>query len=73
MWGVGKQLSKFYIKNGISNAYQLKNVSNTWVKKGTNVLGSRTAMELSGVTCIDLEIHEEKEKIVVYQDHLEKK
>ena len=73
VWGVGKQLSKFYIKNGISNAYQLKNVSNTWVKKGTNVLGSRTAMELSGVTCIDLEIHEEKEKIVVYQDHLEKK
>ena len=62
VWGVGKQLSKFYIKNGISNAYQLKNVSNTWVKKGTNVLGSRTAMELSGVTCIDLEIHEEKRK-----------
>ncbi len=62
VWGVGKQLSKFYIKNGIHNAYQLKKVSNTWVKKGTNVLGSRTAMELSGVTCIDLEIHEEKRK-----------
>jgi len=62
VWGVGKQLSKFYIKNGINNAYQLKTVSNTWVKKGTNVLGSRTAMELNGITCINLEIHEEKRK-----------
>ena len=62
VWGVGKQLSKFYIKNGIDNAYKLKMASNTWVKKGTNVLGSRTAMELRGTTCIDLEIEEEKRK-----------
>ena len=33
IWGVGKQLSKFYIKNGIYNAKQLKNASNTWIKK----------------------------------------
>ena len=33
VWGVGRQLSKLYIKNGIENAYQLKSVSNTWVKK----------------------------------------
>ena len=62
VWGVGKQLSKFYIKNGIDNAYKLKIASNTWVKKGTNVLGSRTAMELRGISCIDLELHEEKRK-----------
>ena len=62
VWGVGKQLSKLYIKNGIENAYQLKFVSNTWVKKSTNVLGSRTAMELRGITCIGLELHEEKRK-----------
>ena len=62
VWGVGKQLSKLYIKNGIENAYQLKSVSNTWVKKSTNVLGSRTAMELRGITCIGLELHEEKRK-----------
>ena len=62
VWGVGKQLSKFYIKNGIDNAYKLKIASNTWVKKGTNVLGSRTAMELRGISCINLELHEEKRK-----------
>jgi len=62
VWGVGKQLSKFYHKNNISNAYDLKNVSNTWVKKGTNVLGAKTAMELRGITCIDLQIDQEKRK-----------
>ena len=62
VWGVGKQLSKFYHKNNISNAYDLKNVSNTWVKKGTNVLGAKTAMELRGIPCIDLQIDQEKRK-----------
>ncbi|MBH90891.1 MAG: DNA polymerase V UmuC [Candidatus Marinimicrobia bacterium] len=62
IWGVGRQLSKFYIKNGIDNAYKLKTASNTWVKKSTNVLGSRTAMELRGINCIGLQTHEEKRK-----------
>ena len=62
VWGIGKQLSKFYIKNGIENAYQLKQASNTWIKKSTNVLGSRTAMEMRGISCIGLETHEEKRK-----------
>ena len=62
VWGVGKQLSKFYHKNNISNAYDLKNVSNTWVKKGTNVLGAKTAMELRGIPCIDLQIDQDKRK-----------
>ena len=62
VWGVGKQLSKFYHKNNIINAYDLKNVSNTWVKKGTNVLGAKTAMELRGIPCIDLQIDQEKRK-----------
>ena len=62
VWGVGRQLSKFYYKNNIKNAYDLKNVSNYWVKKGTNVLGAKTAMELRGVPCIDLQIDQEKKK-----------
>ena len=73
VWGVGRQLSKLYIKNGIDNAYKLKNISNTWVKKSTNVLGAKTVMELRGIPCIDLETEETKEKVVVYQDLLEKK
>ena len=62
IWGVGKQLSKFYIKNGIYNAKQLKNASNTWIKKTKNVLSSRTAMELRGVSCIEIENKQTKRK-----------
>ncbi len=62
VWGVGKQLSKLYTKNGINNAYQLKNISNTWVKKSTNVLGAKTVMELRGISCIDLETQQSKRK-----------
>ena len=62
IWGVGKQLSKLYIKNGIDTAYKLKNISNTWVKKRTNVLGAKTVMELRGITCINLETEETKRK-----------
>ena len=62
VWGVGRQLTKFYITNGISTAYQLKNTANSWVKKNTNVFGSRTAMELKGVSCISLEPYQEKRK-----------
>ena len=65
VWGVGKQLTKFYHKNGIYNAKQLKNKSNTWIKKSSNVLGSRTAMELRGVSCIDLEKTKSKRKSCV--------
>ena len=65
VWGVGRQLTKFYQKNGIYNAKQLKNKSNTWIKKSSNVLGSRTAMELRGIPCINLETTTIKRKSCV--------
>ncbi len=65
VWGVGKQLTKFYQKNGIYNAKQLKNKSNTWIKKSSNVLSSRTAMELRGIPCIGLETTTAKRKSCV--------
>ena len=65
IWGVEKQLTKFYNKNGIYNAKQLKNKSNTWIKKCSNVLSSRTAMELRGIPCISLETTTSKRKSCV--------
>jgi len=62
VWGVGRQLTKFYNKNGINTAYDLKNMHNGWIKKNTNVFGSRTAMELKGISCVSLEPHQEKRK-----------
>ncbi len=65
VWGVGRQLTKFYHQNGIYNAKQLKNISNTWIKKSSNVLSSRTAMELRGISCIDIEKTVSKRKSCV--------
>ena len=62
VWGIGRQLTKFYIKNEINNAYDLKSMSNGWIKKNTNVFGSRTAMELRGIPCFSLEVYQEKRK-----------
>ena len=65
VWGVGRQLTKFYQKNGIYNAKQLINKSNTWINKCSNVLSSRTAMELRGIPCINLETTSTKRKSCV--------
>ncbi|MDA9972521.1 Y-family DNA polymerase [Candidatus Pelagibacter ubique] len=65
VWGVGKQMTKFYHQNGIYNAKQLKNMSNTWIKKSSNVLSSRTALELRGIPCIPLETKTSKRKSCV--------
>ncbi len=73
VWGVGKQLTKFYHQNGIYNARQLKNKSNTWIKKNSNVLSSRTAMELRGISCIDLETINSKRKSCVVSRSFGKK
>jgi len=62
VWGVGRQLTKFYVKNKINTAYDLKNAASNWIKKNTSVFGSRTAMELKGIPCTSLEIHSEKRK-----------
>jgi len=62
VWGVGRQLTKLYIRNGINTAYDLKKINNSWVKKNTNVFGSRTAMELKGFSCVSLEPYKEKRK-----------
>ena len=65
VWGVGRQLTKFYIKNGIYTACQLKNMHNNWIKKNTNVLGSRTAMELKGIPlCIFRNTSRKKKKLL---------
>jgi DNA polymerase V len=50
IWGVGRQL---------------KNKSNSWIKKSSNVLSSRTAMELKGIPCINLETTTSKRKSCV--------
>ena len=51
VWGVGRQLTKFYQKNGIYNAKQLKNKSNTWIKKNSNVPAEFVKMGILSKYC----------------------
>ena len=55
IWGVGRQLSKKLIANGIFNAKLLKNCEDAWVRKMMSVNGLKTVSELREVSCLDLE------------------
>ena len=55
IWGVGQQLSKKLIANGIFNAKLLKNCEDAWVRKMMSVNGLKTVSELREVSCLDLE------------------
>ena len=55
VWGVGRQLSKKLIANGIFNAKLLKNCEDAWVRKMMSVNGLKTVSELREIPCLDLE------------------
>ena len=55
VWGVGRQLSKKLIANGIFNAKLLKNCEDEWVRKMMSVNGLKTVSELREISCLDLE------------------
>ena len=55
VWGVGRQLSKKLIANGIFNAKLLKNCEDAWIRKTMSVNGLKTVSELREISCLDLE------------------
>lgn len=48
--------------NNIKTAYDFMNLPDKWIKANMNVLGLKTAYELRGISCIDLEEHSEAKK-----------
>ena len=55
VWGVGRQLSKKLIANGIFNAKLLKNCEDAWVRKMMSINGLKTVSELREISCLNLE------------------
>ena len=55
IWGVGRQYAKMLHSNNIHNAWELSKTDYHWIKKQMTVVGLRTAMELNGISCIDIE------------------
>ena len=65
IWGIGRQYTKLLRGYGINTALDLKNTSDTFVRKHMTVVGLRTIWELRGTPCINLEdIPEPKKEIV---------
>jgi DNA polymerase V len=55
IWGVGRQYARFLQNYGIHTAYQLRNATDSWIKKHLSVVMLRTVKELRGEPCLDLE------------------
>ena len=56
MWGIGKSLSAFLRKNYIYRASDFINKDTRWIRQHMGVVGERIAMELKGLSCLDLEM-----------------
>ena len=55
IWGIGRRLAARLSAAGINTALDLKEADMAWVRRELGVVGERTARELSGVSCLELE------------------
>jgi len=65
IWGIGSQYSRFLTQNGINTAKDLRDADSQWIRKYMTVVGSRTALELKGISCMDLDMVSEPKKGIV--------
>jgi DNA polymerase V len=55
IWGIGNKSALKLQYNGITNARQLKDADDMWIRKWFSITGLRTVTELRGIACIALE------------------
>lgn len=55
IWGIGSQYSKMLQGHGVNTALKFAQLPDTWLRKNMSVVGLRTAQELRGISCIELE------------------
>jgi len=56
VWGIGKKLSSFLKKNHIHYAIDFIQKERRWIRQHLGVVGERIAMELLGLSCLELEM-----------------
>lgn len=65
VWGIGWQYTKLLKRRGINNALELRNAPDGFIRKHMTVQRLRTAWELRGVSCLDIEeVAPDKKEIV---------
>ncbi|PLX51272.1 MAG: SOS mutagenesis and repair protein UmuC [Desulfobulbaceae bacterium] len=55
VWGIGRRSRAKLARHGMTTALQLKKADQQWLGKQLTVTGARTALELAGISCINLE------------------
>lgn len=65
VWGVGRRYSDLLVKNKISNARQLRDADDAWIRRNLTVVGLRTVWELRGLSCIPLEQSPQPKKSLI--------
>lgn len=64
IWGIGRRLSTRLKGLGILTPLQFKNASSDWIKRRFSVTLLKTALELSGISCLSLEEEEAPRKSI---------
>uniref|UniRef100_UPI0010561B18 Y-family DNA polymerase n=1 Tax=Legionella nautarum TaxID=45070 RepID=UPI0010561B18 len=64
VWGIGRQWSTKLLLRGVATAADLAHLNPHLLKQKFNVVLMRTAMELRGIACNELEIREPKQSIM---------
>jgi DNA polymerase V len=62
IWGIGRRTAARLTPQGIHTALDLKNADMAWLRRELGVVGERTARELSGVSCLELDEVAEPQK-----------
>jgi DNA polymerase V len=62
IWGIGGQYAKMLNARGVDTALKFAQLPDTWLRKHMSVVGLRTAQELRGVSCIELELQADPKK-----------
>lgn len=62
VWGIGRKYSEFLFSHGVKTAGQFSQLPDAWLKKEMTIVGLKTAMELRGQPCIELELEADPKK-----------
>jgi DNA polymerase V len=55
VWGIGRRQAARLALCGVTTALDLKNCGDEWLRRTLSITGLRTAMELRGISCLNLE------------------
>lgn len=65
IWGIGPAYRELLLENGIESAFDFSQLRKDWIRKNMTVVGLRTAHELCGLACYDLDTAPQIKKEIV--------